>query len=343
MHAKPLKNHSLIVLGIVLAQLILSACKESLPSTKIAEIDGQVVTTTDLEKSGGRELFRQRQELYHLEQKKLDEYIAAVLLTKEAKRRGVSVATLLDQEVNSKILPVRDDDLTAFYQSNKDRLRVEFEKVREQIRQYIYDQRVENQKANFVNSLRAKAKIVTYLKPPPVFRVDIALDGAPFRGSEKATVTIIKFEDFECPYCKAAQPTFADLLKRYDGKVRVVHKDLPLDAIHPRARQAAEAARCAGEQGEFWQYHDKLYSSLPKLDVGDLKNYAIDIGLKGEAFEKCLASGKFRDAVQRDLSQGAELGLTGTPAFFINGREITGAQPFEVFAAIIDDELARSK
>jgi protein-disulfide isomerase len=264
-------------------------------------------------------------------------------LTKESKRRGVSVGTLLDQEVNSKILPVHDDDLTEFYQSNKERLRVEFEKVREQIRQYIHDQRVETQKAVFVNSLRANAKIVTYLKPPPSYRVDVPLNGAPSRGSEQAPVMIIKFEDFQCPYCKASQPTFTELLKRYDGKVRVVHKDLPLDAIHPQARQAAEAARCAGDQGQYWQYHDRLYAHFPKVSFDALKNHAKEMGLNTGTFEQCLAAGKFRGAVQKDLSQAAELGLTGTPAFFINGRELTGAQPIEAFVAIIDDELARSK
>lgn len=310
---------------------------------QLAEVDGQVVSSGDLDKAGGKELLHQRETLYKLEQKKLDEYIGAMLLTKEARRRGVSVATLLDQEVNSKIAPVRDDEVAAFYDSNKERLRVEFEKIREQIRQYLHEQRVETQKSIYVNTLRANAKIVTYLKPPPVFRADISVNGAPYKGNEKAPITIVKFEDFQCPYCKTVQPTFAEVLKRYDGKVRLVHKDLPLDAIHPQARQAAEAARCAGEQGKFWEYHDKLYAYTPKASVEDLNRYAKEVGLNGGNFEQCIASGKFRGAVQKDLSEGAALGLTGTPVFFVNGREITGAQPIEAFAAIIDDELARSK
>ena len=91
--------------------------------------------------------------------------------------------------------------------------------------------------------------------------MDLSVNGAPSKGSEKAEVTIVKFEDFQCPYCKAVQPNFQEVLKRYDGKVRLVHKDLPLDQIHPQARQAAEAARCADDEGKFWEYHDKLYAS----------------------------------------------------------------------------------
>ena len=340
---KSLKNFAVISVWVLSTALFATACKSRPPDSKLAEVDGQIISSADIDKSAGKELFSQRQALYTLEQKKLDEYIGALLLTKEAKRRGVSVATLLDQEINSKIASVTDADIAAFYDTNKDRLRVDFEKIREQIREYLRDQRVEAQKTIFIGSLRKNSKIVTYLKPPPVFRAEISLNGAPYRGAETARVTIVKFEDFQCPYCKAVQPTFVDLLKRYDGKLKLVHKDLPLEAIHPQARDAAEAARCAGEQGKYWQYHDRLYAHSPKFSVDDLKNYAKETGMDTGNFERCLASGKFKPAVQKDLSEGGELGLSGTPAFFINGRELTGAQPIEAFVSIIDDELARPK
>jgi protein-disulfide isomerase len=167
--------------------------------------------------------------------------------------------------------------------------------------------------------------------------------GAPFKGPERAAVTIVKFEDFQCPYCKTVQPTYQELLKRYNGKVKLVHKDLPLDALHPQARQAAEAARCAGEQGKFWEYHDALYANSPKAGVEELKSHAKEVGLNVSSFEQCFTSGKFKGLVQKDLSEGAQLGVTGTPTFFINGREISGAQPVEAFAAIIDEELGQAK
>src|SRR5213594_3353266 len=309
----------LVPVSLLLAAILVSACQK-VDGVKIAQVDDQAILASDLQKYAGRELSAQRENLYKLEKQKLEDYISAFLLTQEAKKRGVSVEAVLNQEVNSKILPAGDDEIEAFYKLNKARIAVDLDKVREQIRGYLHNQKIEAQKALFLKSLRSKAKVVTYLKPPPVFRAELSVAGEPFKGSEKAAVTIVKFEDFQCPYCKTVQPTFPELLKRYDGKVRLVHKDLPLDAIHPQARQAAEAARCAGEQGKFWEYHDKLYANSPKAGVEELKSYAKEVGLNSASFDQCYGSGKFRAAVQKDLNDGAQLGLTGTPTFFINGR-----------------------
>ena len=327
---------------LLLAVILLSACQK-VGGAKIAEVDDRVILTSDLEKYAGREISLQRENLYKLEKQKLEEYISAFLLTQEAKKRGVSIETVLDQEVNSKILPVADDEIEVFYKSNKARIAVDLDKGREQIRGYLRNQKIEAQKALFFNALRSNAKVVTYLKPPPVFRTEVSVAGEPFRGSEKAPVTIVKFEDFLCPFCKQVQPTFNDLLSRYNGKVRLVHKDLPLESLHAQARQAAEAARCAHEQGKFWEYHDKLYANSPKAGADDLKSYAKEVSLNVDSFDRCFASGKYKAVVQQDLTEGAQLGLTGTPTFFINGREISGNQPLETFEAIIDEELARPK
>ena len=240
-------------------------------------------------------------------------------------------------------MPVGDDEIDVFYKSNKARIAVDLDKVREQIRSYLHNQKIEAQKALFLKSLRSNAKVVTYLKSPPVFRAEISVAGEPFKGSEKAPVTVVKFEDFQCPFCKQVQPTFNELLSRYDGKVRLVHKDLPLESIHPQARQAAEAARCASEQGKFWEYHDKLYANSPKASGDNLRSYAKEIDLNVDSFDGCFTSGKYKAVVQQDLNEGAQLGLTGTPTIFINGREISGNQPLEAFEAIINEELARGK
>jgi protein-disulfide isomerase len=326
-----------------LALLPTWGCRPKIESDKIAEVDGAVITQTDLTRSAGRALSSAREQLYRLERQKLEEYIGAALLTREAKNRNVSVSTLLDQEVTSKVAMITDEDIQSFYDSNKNRLGVEVAKVREQIREYLKNQKVEARKNEFITELRSKAKVTTFLKPPEVYRVEPVVTGAPMRGAEKALVTIVKFEDFQCPFCKTVQPRFSELLKKYDGKLRVFHKDLPLEEIHSQARQAAEAARCAGDQGKFWEYHDKLYERSPKASADDLKTYARELGLDVNGFEQCIASGKFKATVQKDLVEGSQLGLTGTPAFFINGRELIGAQPMEAFTAMIDEELALAK
>ena len=328
----------LLPVALLLAAILVSACQK-VDGAKIAEVNGQPIVASDLQKYAGREIFVQRENLYKLEKQKLEEYITAYLLTREAKKRGVPVETVLDQEVNSKILPVGDDEIDMFYKLNKARIAVDLDKAREQIRGYLHNQKIQAQKALFLKSLRSNAKVVTYLKPPPVFRAELSIAGEPFKGSEKARVTIVKFEDFHCPFCKQAQPTFNELLSRYNGQVRLVHKDLPLESLHPQARQAAEAARCAYEQGKFWEYHDKLYANSPKASADDLKSYGKEVGLNVDSFDRCFASGKYKAVVQQDLNEGAQLGLTGTPTFFINGREISGNLPLKAFEAIIDEEL----
>ena len=319
------------------------SCSPTKDSEKLAEVDGTIITRAEIDRAGGKQLQNLRQQLYQLERQKLNEYIGATLLSREAKERGVSVSTLMEQEVSAKISAVSEEDIRTFYESNKARIGVELDKVHDQIRDFLSEQRATARKNEYFKTLGAKASVTTYLKPPPVQRADVSVNGAPFRGSEKAKVTIVKFEDFQCPFCKTVQPTFKDLLKKYDGKVRVVHKDLPLETIHPQAFQAAEAARCAGEQGKFWEYHDKLYADTPKLGPEELKSAAKDVGLNVPSFDQCFTSRKYRSAVQKDLNDGAQLGLTGTPAFFINGREISGARPLDDFSAIIDEELGQTK
>ena len=332
----------LVPVALLLVAILIFGCRK-MDGAKIAEVDDQAILASDLEKYAGRELSLKRESLYKLEKQKLEEYISAFLLTQEAKKRGVSVETVLDQEVNSKILPVGDDEIDVFYKSRKAQIAVDLDKVREQIRSYLNNRKIEAQKALFFESLRSKAKVVTYLKPPPVFRAELSIAGAPFKGSEKAPVTIVNFEDFQCPFCKQVQSTFHELLSRYDGKVRLVHKDLPLKSLHPQARQAAEAARCAYEQGKFWEYHDRLYAHSPKASTDDLKSYAKEVGLNADSFDRCFASRKYKAVVQQDLNEGAQLGLSGTPTIFINGREISGNQPLNAFQALIDEELVRAK
>jgi len=122
--------------------------------------------------------------------------------------------------------------------------------------------------------------------------------------------------------------------------VRIVYRDLPLP-MHNRAQFAAEAAQCANEQGKFWEYHDKIFQNMQAMSDENLKQHAVDLGLNTETFNACYDSGKFRADVKGDAADGAKVGITGTPAFLINGRFLSGAQPFEAFKAIIDEELER--
>jgi protein-disulfide isomerase len=130
------------------------------------------------------------------------------------------------------------------------------------------------------------------------------------------------------------------VLKEYDGRVRLIVKDLPL-ASHRQARRAAEAARCAGAEGQFWPYHDRLFAEQPRFAEDRLIAYAVDLGLDGQAFGRCLTERRFAHEVDADLAQARALGLTATPAFLINGRLVMGAQPLDTFRAAIESALQR--
>jgi protein-disulfide isomerase len=326
-----------LTLGIPLSNLAAA------DSDILADVDGEKITAEQVEKPIGSSLAKLQEDIYNLKRQKLEAMINDRLLVKEAARQGISVPALLDKEVTSKVGLVTEQEIDSFYEANKARIQGEKGQVREQIRNYLQNQKLTTQREKFLQSLRAKANVVVHLQPPAPLRVDVNINGAPFKGGAKAPVTIVKFEDYQCPFCKQVQATFTQLLSKYGNKVKLVHRDFPIDSLHPQARRAAEGARCANEQGKFWTLHDKLYAADLKPEPNQLSNLAKEAGLDVAAFDRCLESGKYKAAVQKDVDEGNQLGVTGTPAFFINGRPLSGAQSLDSFVRIIDDELARAK
>src|SRR5581483_4391736 len=181
-------------------------------------------------------------------------------------------------------------------------------------------------------------------QPPtedPNQRFTVSAEGNPAIGPENAPVTMIEFGDFQCPFCKRFHDeTLSPLLKKYEGKIRFVYRDFPISSIHPFAQGAAEAAECAYEQKKFWEYHDLLFQKQPQLAKDDLLTYAKQLNLDMKAFQACIDSGKYAQEVQSDYQTGLQLGVNGTPTFYINGRRLIGAMPTEAFTALIDAELA---
>lgn len=178
--------------------------------------------------------------------------------------------------------------------------------------------------------------------PQDVTRYNVPVDDDPVFGAEDAPITIIEFSDYECPFCtKFHNEVFGQLIEEYGSQIRFVYRDFPLTSIHPEAFPAAEAANCAGEQGNYWGYHDKLFKGGPQaLSADAYIQYAEDLSLDMDAFQECLDTRRFQDEVQADLDYAVQLGVRSTPTFFINGIAVLGAQPYEVFKQVIDNELA---
>jgi protein-disulfide isomerase len=307
----------------------------------LAEVNGVAITAQELEAALGSRLRFLEEQVYQLKSQQLDALITERLLAQEAARRGVSVAALLKAEVTAKAGEVTDTEVEAVYQANKSRMRGDEATGRQTARKLVQQQKLAARRQAFVGSLREQANVVVHLPPPPVVRVAVSTDGAPFRGAAEASVTLVEFSDFHCPYCRRVQAVLAQLLQRFPGKVKLVYRDYPLESLHPDARRAAEAARCAQDQGKFWEYHDVLFGSAPTGELEELRRHAERLALDGSTFERCLSTGVHRATVQRDIDEASRLGVTGTPAFFVNGRELHGAQPLEAFVRIVEEELAR--
>jgi len=176
--------------------------------------------------------------------------------------------------------------------------------------------------------------------PKAVYKVD--LGKSPMKGSKDAAVTIVIWSDYQCPFCSRVETTLKQIEKEYGDKVRFVWKDLPLP-FHPNAKPAATLARVAGESGKFWEMHDKLFENQKALARPDLEKYATEMQLPEAKVKAALDSDKFAKDIEADVKQGNKLGANGTPAFYINGRNLSGAQPFEAFKAVIDEELKRAE
>jgi protein-disulfide isomerase len=153
----------------------------------------------------------------------------------------------------------------------------------------------------------------------------------------------VEFSDFECPFCGGLFPTLKQIEKDYGDKLRIVYREFPLTSIHPHAEKAAEAALCAFEQQHFWEFHDSMFGNQKELSIADLKQRAADMKLNTEKFNECIDSSRKVEAIQKDVQDGARAGVTGTPAMFINGRFLSGNQPYQTIKDLIEDELQRKQ
>jgi protein-disulfide isomerase len=175
---------------------------------------------------------------------------------------------------------------------------------------------------------------------PPVQKIEVG--SAPVKGPANAPVTIVAYSDFECPFCNRVLPTLKQVEEEYKGKVRIAFKHQPLP-FHPNAKPAAAASMAAHEQGKFWEMHDKLFANQRALDRASLEKYAQELGLDMGKFKSALDSNKYAAQIEADSAEGMRVGANGTPTFFINGRTVVGAVPFENFKRVIDDELKKAQ
>ncbi len=324
------------VLLAVIVVMLSVGISEAQNSEVLLEINGEKVTRADLHEQEAGLLLQPRYEFYLAEQKALNELIAKHLLDKEAARQHISVDELLKREVDSKVKDLNDDELRAVYDviGSKEA----FEVIRSKIQESVRTQRVQKARVAYIDSLREKANVLVLLGPP---HADFAVGDAARLGPTSAPVQLVEFADFECPYCIKVHPELVKLKAEFGDRISLVYKNFPLP-MHAHAQKAAEAARCAGAQNKFWEYHDKLFTST-QIDVPQLKTLASDLGLDMTKFNHCLESGQEAAAVQKDATEAHKIGLSATPSFFLNGHFFMGALKYEDLRQMVLKELSADK
>ncbi len=302
----------------------------------IATLDGQPIYEEELMSVAGASLIELRNQEYKLKSDALDKLIVQKLIESEARKKGLTVEELLKQEVDSRITQPSDDEARGYYLAGKNQTTMPFDEIKPQIKRLLMATETQEARERYLDSLRRKAEIAIMLRQP---KIEVAYDPGRVSGDPNAAVTIVEFSDFQCPYCKQVQATLKDLLAKYRGRIKLAYKDFPLRQIHPNAQIAAEASRCAVEQGKFWEYHDVLFADQTRLDKPGLIATAQRLGLDEKSFRSCLESGKFKAGVDGDLQDGIKAGISGTPGFLVDGIFVNGSQPQQEFERIIDREL----
>lgn len=312
------------------------------PATKIiATVGGANITEEELDQAAFNQLLKVRQQEYEIKEQVLDGLVQQKLFEQEAAARKMSVPDLLKAEIEDKTVAPTKEEIDRFYEQNKARMGGRTrEDAGADIERSLRAQKGAQRRGEYLTQLTEKTPVNVMLEP---MRIPQAMQVAPTaaaKGPATAPVTIVEYSDYQCPFCRRAHPTVERILKEYGDKVRLVYRDYPLN-FHPRAVPASVAARCAAEQNKFWEFHTNLMEVNGDLSDADLGKRATDLGLDMPAYDTCVASKKHEPAIQTDFQAGASVGVTGTPAFFINGRMLVGARPYEDFKEIVDDELGR--
>lgn len=283
------------------------------------------------------------QRMYEGRREALESIVADMLIEQAAKAKGLEPAKFTESEIARRVQPVTEGQVVSFYQENQAQMQGRaLEVMSPAIRRYLDEQGRATAYRALVSELRKAGPRVDTVLDAPRYTVAVAPDD-PVLGAANAPVTVVEFSDFQCPFCQRVMPTLKKVREAYGDRVRIVWKDFPLTSIHPQAFKAAEAGQCAREQGKFWEYHDRLFTNQQALQPEFLKKYAADTGLDAAKFNACLDTAKYAERVQEQMGVGNSLGVSSTPSIFINGRLLSGAQPYETFTAVIDEELERAR
>jgi protein-disulfide isomerase len=321
-----------------------SADADPAPDAVVATWEGGQLTYGELMEDVKGRLIKMEieylNERYSAMRRSIDDTINESLLEAEAKKRGMTDVDALMEKLQADNSTVSDTEISTFYEENKRRFRG---KPLDEVKEAVEGQLIKSKQSEAINGLleqlRNQASVDVALEAPELPRLEVAVGNNPPLGPEGAPVTIVEFADYECPYCTRGYETMKKVMEKYDGKVRWYYRDFPL-AFHRNATAYSVAAICAGEQGKYWEMHDSILENQKTLaKKGGVEGLAGELGLDTATFTTCIGDTAKAKQVMQDMSEGQAVGVSGTPAYFINGIMVSGAQPLENFESVIDREL----
>jgi protein-disulfide isomerase len=310
----------------------------------LASVGNETITMADIRGRAGRDLQRIDTQYQLIRSQVIDATLDSVIRDRtigaEAHKQGKSVDDLVLSEAGR--VDPSDAEIQAWYNSNGNRTGGRtLESLKPQIANLLRQEKLDAAATRLEARLSKEKEVAVFFEP---YRFALDNNGAPVKGSVRAPITLIEFSDFQCPFCQRFSKTLHQIERRYGDTVRIIYRQFPIESIHPFAVGAAEASLCANEQGRFWDLHDAMFEDQAHLAVADLKAKASRLGMDRRRFDSCMDSRRHSQQVQKDIAEGSRLGVSGTPAIFLNGIELRGgAVPYAVVAAAIDKELRRTK
>jgi protein-disulfide isomerase len=312
------------------------AAQQQADSDKVvATVGDYKITESQVDEKLKPQIASWQSRLYQMRRQAIEQIADDYLIQQAARKDNLTV----EQYIKKALGPppqITEKDARNYYDSHQGQIGRPYDQIKQPLINALQRRAVQQQREDLIEKLQADNHVKIMIEPP---RMTVDTTGHPSLGPDNAPVTIAEFGDFQCPYCGRSEQTVKELRQEYGDKIRIVYLDFPL-SFHEHAFPAALAARCAGEQHKFWEYHDALFANQSKLTDQDLKDIAKQLKLDMKRFDACFANQKYAKEVRADMEQGSALGVDGTPGFFVNGRPVTGAEPTQVFEGVINEELA---
>ncbi|MDH4467121.1 MAG: thioredoxin domain-containing protein [Bacteriovoracaceae bacterium] len=311
--------------------------------TAAAKNGAQNITYKDITSGIEADVYELEKKIFDLKMENLKQIVMKNIIEGDKNSKGLTQEQYIEKYVVNGI-KISPKDIENFIKEKKIPDAQITEEIKGRIKTYMEMEGKQKKLEDWLNGKLAKSPVEVYMNKPsrPFFKVEYG--NSPRYGKVDAPVTIVEFSDFQCPHCSTASDTIKLVKEKFKDKVSVVYKNFPLP-FHTQARTASLAALCGHEQKpeSFWKFHDHFFANQDKLSLEEIQKVAKDFGVDGAKLKECVDSQKFSKAVDADIEQGKIISVKSTPTFFVNGKLVSGAQPLEVFAELIEEELSNVK